>query len=311
MSALARRRAARRTGSRSSSRLAHADVADRHAQLAHHGHRHPALRGPVELGEDEAGDARRLGELAALGEAVAAHGGIQHEQRLVRRARAPRAPPRAPSSASSAIRLPLVCSRPAVSTSTASWPRARAMRRASVSTARGIGALRAAVESRAARSAQISSCSAAAARKVSAAHSSVVRPSRLPGRGELADGRGLPRAVHAHHEDDPGPAENGGRPRGRSRALRTSLAQHRPHRPSPPVAICAALRPQHLHGLVHRGQPEVGGDQRLLDRLEGRRVRAGAGRAPGPRPRRSAPRGCAPARRGTGRGTSSPSQLLR
>src|SRR5439155_25837147 len=45
-------------------RLAHADVADGDAQLAHDRHRHPALGRAVELREHEPGDAGGPGELA-------------------------------------------------------------------------------------------------------------------------------------------------------------------------------------------------------------------------------------------------------
>ena len=236
-------------GSRSSADSPTPDVADGHAELAHHRHRDAALGGAVELGEHEAGHARRLGELAALVEAVGAHGGVEHEQRLVRRARAPRAPATRAILASSAIRLPLVCRRPAVSTSTASWPRLRA-------DAQGVGehgrrdrrpsAPRWNGDS--VRCAQISSCSAAAARNVSAAHSSVVRPSAFQAARQLADGGGLPHAVHADHEHHPRASSRTGRTAsGRSSDLADLVAQQRAHggrrRPSRPASCGRAAPP--------------------------------------------------------------------
>ena len=84
-------------GSRSSGLLADADVADRHAELAHDRDRDAALRRAVELGQHEPGHAAGLRELARLRQPVRAHGRVEHQQRLVRRTRAPRVPPRGPS----------------------------------------------------------------------------------------------------------------------------------------------------------------------------------------------------------------------
>ena len=87
MQALARTRPASK-GSRSSAASPTPDVADGHAQLAHHRHRDAALGRAVELGEHEAGDARRPWRTRGPGRApFEPDGGVQHEQRLVRRAR--------------------------------------------------------------------------------------------------------------------------------------------------------------------------------------------------------------------------------
>ena len=47
-------------------------------------------------------------------------------------------------------------------------------------------------------------CSIAAARNVSAAHNSTLRPSDLIAAGQLPDGGGFARAVDAHHDHDGG-----------------------------------------------------------------------------------------------------------
>jgi hypothetical protein len=54
-------------------------------------HGDAALGGAIELGEDDAGHARGGGELAGLGDPVLPHRRVEHEQRLVRRARESRA----------------------------------------------------------------------------------------------------------------------------------------------------------------------------------------------------------------------------
>ena len=80
---------------------------------------------------------------------------------------------------------------------------------------------------------------------------------RLPGRGQLADGRGLPHAVDAHHEHDPRPGrERAHRRRPRQDACGSRRAAARawpPRRPSrsarsgraaPPSPACVAGRPR-------------------------------------------------------------------
>src|SRR6478672_10082034 len=62
--------------------LAEADELDGYAELALHLHDDPALGGPVELGEDDAGDVDDLAEDAGLDEAVLAGGGVEHEEHL-------------------------------------------------------------------------------------------------------------------------------------------------------------------------------------------------------------------------------------
>ena len=98
---------------------------------------------------------------------------------------------------SSFIRLTRVCSRPAVSTSTGSRPCALPDAIASNTTAAGSAPSRARTMSTPARRAQISSCSTAAARNVSAAQISGCLPSRLQQVRQLADRRRLAGAVDA------------------------------------------------------------------------------------------------------------------
>jgi hypothetical protein len=50
-------------------------------------HRDAALGGAIELGQHDAGDASRGGELARLRDAVLSHRRVEHEERFVRRAR--------------------------------------------------------------------------------------------------------------------------------------------------------------------------------------------------------------------------------
>src|SRR4051794_39423542 len=64
--------------------LADPDQLHRHAQLLRYRERDPALRGPVELRQDDAVDVHRLAEQQRLAQSVLAGGGIDREQRLVR-----------------------------------------------------------------------------------------------------------------------------------------------------------------------------------------------------------------------------------
>ena len=67
-------------------RLADADEVHRQAELAGQSHQNAALGGAVELGDHESGDAGDLAEGLDLRERVLADGGVQHQQRRVRRA---------------------------------------------------------------------------------------------------------------------------------------------------------------------------------------------------------------------------------
>ena len=167
------------------------------------------------------------------------------------------------------------------------------------------------------RSAQISSCSPAAARKVSPAPSSTVPPGRLQLGGELADGGGLARAVDAHHHHHPGPRRRrGARPAGvgspsraRMRAISSrSAASSRAGSESSLARHAGADR------LEQRGggrDADVGGEEHLLElgqhrlverpaRRRAERVEAGHEAAAGPRQAgrrascRPRPRPCAP-----------------
>src|SRR2546422_621073 len=60
------------------------DKTDRHAYRALYGDHAPALRGAVELGDDQAGERQPRGERPRLLHGVLAHRAVQHEQRLVR-----------------------------------------------------------------------------------------------------------------------------------------------------------------------------------------------------------------------------------
>src|SRR6478609_6555495 len=62
--------------------LAQSDELDGYAELALHLDDDPALGGPVELGQDDAGDVDDLTEDARLDEAVLAGGGVEDEEHL-------------------------------------------------------------------------------------------------------------------------------------------------------------------------------------------------------------------------------------
>ena len=83
------------------------------------------------------GGAHRLREEPALLHGVLAHGAVEHEQRLVRRARAAGGPTTRTTLRSSSIRPSWVCRRPAVSTMTVSSPRDMAASIASKATEAG------------------------------------------------------------------------------------------------------------------------------------------------------------------------------
>src|SRR6478735_5885604 len=65
--------------------LPHPDELHGDAELGLDGEHDAALGGAVELGEHHPGDVDRLRELARLGEAVLAGGGVQHQQHLLER----------------------------------------------------------------------------------------------------------------------------------------------------------------------------------------------------------------------------------
>ena len=168
--------------------------------------------------------------------------------------------------ASSSIRFVCVCRRPAVSTMTTSRPRAsppRSRRRRPPRDRRRAPSRR---SRRRARPAQISSCSSAAARNVSAAASSDRAPRLVQAARELADRRRLARAVDADDEDH----------RGRSRRAPASPPGRRPAR-SATTSSSAASRSASFVGLrapraAARSRPSPGRrtsarDQRLLDPL--------------------------------------------
>ena len=121
-------------------------------------------------------------------------------------------------------------SRPAVSTSTASVPRLRAARSASVSTAEGSAPEAPRWKAAPAREAQTSSCSAAAARKVSAAQRRTDRPSPVQPAASLPMVVVLPAPLTPTTKTHPRPGREG---RGPGRALEGAPdlgAEHLAHR---------------------------------------------------------------------------------
>ena len=115
-----------------------------------------------------------------------------------------------------------------MSTMTTSRPRARPASTASKATAAGSAPREPPTKSAPARSAQISSCSSAAARNVSAAPTRTVRPCSRELLRELPDRRRLPGAVDADDEDD-GRAVGGRRER-RAARRRASPPRRRARR---------------------------------------------------------------------------------
>ena len=177
---------------RSSARLADADQLHRDAELGLDGEHDAALGGAVELGEHDAGDVDRLGELAGLREAVLAGGRVEHEQHLLERAG--RAVDDAAELLSSSMRLTLVCSRPGGVDEHevgAAARRPRSSRRTRPSRDRRLPGpararrRRARPSARAARRRRRGTCRRRRARRV--------WPSSTSRCGELGDGRGLAR----------------------------------------------------------------------------------------------------------------------
>ena len=87
LSRTARRRSRRRERNQVVDALADADVADRQLQIVRDGDGDAALRGAVELGQHDAGDAGDAVNSRACDEAVLPDGRVEHQQDLVRRAR--------------------------------------------------------------------------------------------------------------------------------------------------------------------------------------------------------------------------------
>ena len=147
-----------------------------------------------------------------------------------------------------------------MSTIATSLPRARAASTASYATAAGSAPCAAPTKSACARSAQISSCSSAAARQVSAAPSRTERPCSRSFCGELADRRRLAGAVDADDEDDA---------RALGQVQRSRLAQHLGdllrERPIEVGQVVASLQP--AHELGGGADADVALDQRLLEPL--------------------------------------------
>ena len=117
--------------------LADADEADRQSELACDRDHDAAARGAIELGQHQARDAERGVKLLRLRQRVLALIGIEHQQHLVRRLGHRRAAMTRLTFLSSSIRCVWLCSRPAVSASSTSMPRACADLSASKITAPG------------------------------------------------------------------------------------------------------------------------------------------------------------------------------
>ena len=174
--------------------------------------------------------------------------------------------------ASSAIRSSRFCSRPAVSISRRSAPSASARASASKARLAGSDPCAAVITGTPARSPQICSCSTAAARKVSPA----AITTRLAGGAELArelaDRRGLARAVDPddQHHLRPLPRQRH-RPRHRLEDRRDLAGQRLADlpRPDPPPEPPLGDVRRHLQRGV---DPHVGLDQQLLEPLEHRVV---------------------------------------
>ncbi len=166
---------------------------------------------------------------------------------------------------SSAIRLCLVCRRPAVSMITSSTPRASAACSASNTTAPGSAPGRCATTGTSRRAPQLWSCSTAAARKVSAATSIAPAPPPSPAR------RAWPPSSSCRCRSRRPPARRGACPGERRCPATVSSAStsERSHAISPPGATLPRRArvvelPRHGFG---RLDADVGGEQRLLQRL--------------------------------------------
>ena len=159
----------------SSSLFADADEADRQAEFAGDGDDDAALGGAVELGEDDAGDAGGLGEQTRLLQAVLAGGGVDDKQGLVRGA--------GDEARGGAAHLVELFHEVSFGVEAAGGVDEEDVGGAGlgggagvVERGGGIATLLGLDQSTSERSAQTSSCSMAAARKVSAAQRRTVRP---------------------------------------------------------------------------------------------------------------------------------------
>ena len=163
---------------------------------------------------------------------------------------------------SSAMRFDCVCRRPAVSTIATSCPRARAASTASKATAAGSAPRGEPTKSAPARSAQISSCSSAAARNVSAAPTSTERPCSRSFWASLPIVVVFPVPLTPTTRIDAGLAIE--RERGRLAEDRLDLLGERILETA---GDAARLEPP--HELRGRGHAYVAADQRLLEPLPG------------------------------------------
>ncbi len=159
-----------------------------------------------------------------------------------------------------------------MSTSTASVPRARAERSASVSTADGSAPAAPRWKAAPAREAHTSSCSAAAARNVSAAHRSTERPSAVQPAASLPIVVVLPAPLTPTTKTTQGRAEKGGRARRPLERAPDLLDERLAHGVEAARGDLAAAGAKDTHGLLHGAEAQVGGEERLLHRLERGRV---------------------------------------
>ena len=167
---------------------------------------------------------------------------------------------------SSSIRSVLVCRRPAVSAMTTSKPSATPRLTASKITDDGSAPSLPRTSVAPTRLAQISSCSVAAARKVSPAASSTFLPVGDELGGQLADGGGLAAAVDADHQQHERAAgAEVDRRRVQRQDLRAALAQVRPDRVGVRQLLARQRRAELLQQLLAGAHADVGGEQDLLD----------------------------------------------
>ena len=260
----------------------------------------PPLADAVELGQHGAGDLDRLAELLRLADAVLAGGRVDHDQGLVRRPGELLGITRR-TFASSSIRLPLVCRRPAVSQMTTSAPRAFAARDRVEGDRAGVAALGPLDDLAAGALGPLGELlDRGGAVGVGRGDDHVEAQLLLQVPGDLADRRRLAGAVDAddhQHRRALAAGRSAPRPSGEAVSASSSISRSRSASPPPTLAgLDLVLEPAHDRGRGRR--PDVGEDQRLLELLPGLLVDpvAEARR----RARRRAPGGCARAPRAGG-----------
>ena len=232
-------------------------------------HQDAAARGAVELGHDEAGDARDLAEHLDLRQRVLADRGVEHQQHRVRRRRHRPSSSRARSFPARPSAPALFCSRPAVSTSSTSISSPRASVSASKARPAASAPGSRAITAAPVRPPQILSWSIAAARNVSPAASITARPSARSFAASLPMVVVLPEPLTPTTRMTNGLAPSiASGLRHRRQDLLDLGGEHRLHLVRRDLLVVAALADRRRRCAPRDVDAEIGADQRLLDLVD-------------------------------------------